>query len=167
MTTIPAPAAHPVRSRPDADPAVGLRTTVAGGLVGTGLAVAATFGIYAVGNIGAPIRVVTGWAPDGADLRVVEVVLTVVVAVAAGAVLLALVQSRFALAWRAWTITASLLAVASAVPLTRLNIDRGSKIALATMHLATGAAAIAGHAIARRTARRRECSTVPAAQALA
>ncbi|MGD9704424.1 MAG: DUF6069 family protein [Acidimicrobiia bacterium] len=50
----------------------------------------------------------------------------------------------------AWTLTASLFAAASAVPLTRLDVDRGSKIALASMHLATGAAAIAGHAIARR-----------------
>jgi hypothetical protein len=36
--------------------------------------------------------------------------------------------------------------------LTRLDVDRGSKVALVSMHLATGAAAIAGQAIARRRA---------------
>jgi hypothetical protein len=150
MTTFTTPTSHTIADGHDASRSVEARAIVAGGLVGTVLALASTLAIYLVGNIGAPIRVVTGWAPDGADQSVGEVIITVVVAVAAGAVLLAVAQARFARPWRAWTITASLFAVASAVPLTRLDVDRGSKVALVSMHLATGAAAIAGHAIARR-----------------
>lgn len=150
MTTFTAPTSPATADHHDASRSVGARTTVTGGLVGTVLALASTLAIYVVGNIGAPIRVVTGWAPDGADQTVGEVVITVVVALAAGSVLLAVAQARHTRAWRAWTITAALFAVASAVPLTRLDIDAGSKVALVSMHLATGAAAIAGHAIARR-----------------
>jgi Family of unknown function (DUF6069) len=136
--------------RCEAHQLLGARTTVTGGFIGTVLALGSTLAIYLVGNAGAPIRVVTGWTPDGAELSVAEVVITVILAVAMGSVLLGVTQPRIGRAWRAWTITATLFAAASAVPLMRLDVDRGSKMALASMHLATGAAAIAGQAIARR-----------------
>ena len=45
---------------------------------------------------------------------------------------------------------AAVVAVISALPLLRLEVDAGSKVALVTMHLVTGAAAIAGHTKTRR-----------------
>ena len=152
MTTLTTPTAHAAADQHDVRRNVGTRTTVTGGAIGTALALASTLVIYLVGSLGAPIRVVTGWAPDGAELTAGEVIITVVVAVAAGAALLGVAQRHHARAWRAWTVTASLFAIASAVPLTRLDVDRGSKIALASMHLATGVAAIVGHVLARRRA---------------
>jgi Family of unknown function (DUF6069) len=126
------------------------RPVVVGGLLGVALALAGCSVVYVIGNLGAPIRVVTGWAPDGADLTVEEVVITIMVAVTAGAVLLGAAQRRLARPWRAWMITAAVVAVASTLPLFHLDIDAGSKLALASMHLTTGVAAIAGHALVRR-----------------
>lgn len=95
-------------------------------------------------NVGANVRVVTGWAPDGADLRYAEVVVTAVVAVLLGAGVLWIAARRAPAALRRWTLAAAGGAVASAVPLWRLDVDTGSKLALTIMHLATGACAVAG-----------------------
>ena len=92
---------------------------------------------------------VTGWAPEGADLSVGEVVGTVVVSVAVGAALLALLERRSARAWATWVALAVAVAVLSALPLLHLEVDAHSKVALVAMHLTTGAAAIAGHAFVR------------------
>ena len=46
-------------------------------------------------------------------------------------------------------LAAVIATVSVAAPLT-MDTDSGSKLALAVMHLATGAAAITGHALARR-----------------
>jgi hypothetical protein len=126
------------------------RTLVRGGAIGTGLALAANLVVWLVGHIGAPTRVVTGWAPDGEDLSIANVVVTTVVLVLLGAALLWVLERRRADAFRIWVIVAAVFAVASIPPVLRLDIDGGSKLALAAMHLATGAAAIAGQAIVRR-----------------
>ncbi|HEX6421537.1 MAG TPA: DUF6069 family protein [Acidimicrobiales bacterium] len=127
------------------------RTAMLGGSVGAGLALVANLAVFAAGNLGAPIRVVTGSAPDGTDLALGEVVGTTLVTVAAGAALLA-VLARRADRFRLWTAVAVAVAVLSAVPLWRLDVDAGSKVALTTMHLLTGAAAVAGQVAARRRA---------------
>jgi hypothetical protein len=59
-------------------------------------------------------------------------------------------QRRRANGFHVWVSVAAVVAVVSAVPLLRLDIDAGSKVALSAMHLSTGLSAIAGHAIARR-----------------
>jgi len=122
-----------------------------GTALGLAPAVAATTTVFTVGNLGAPVRVVTGQAPDGADLGLGEVVVTTVVAVLAGAGLLWLLDRYRADGFRLWVPAASAVAVLSAIPLWRLDIDAGSKLTLTAMHLATGCAAIAGHALVRRT----------------
>lgn len=149
MMTV-SPEDDPTRTPPDGSTA--LRTALLGASIGAGLALAGNLAVFAAGNAGAPIRVVTGGSPGGTDLALNEVVATTLVAVYAGAVLLALLGRR-ADRFRLWTGLAAALAVASAVPLWRLEVDTGSKAALTTMHLLTGAAAIAGQVAARRRAR--------------
>ncbi len=121
-----------------------------GGGLGVFLAVAATMAIYTVGNLGSPIRVVTGWAPEGTDLTVLEVVATSAAAVTAGAGLLWLLERRRAGHWRLWVTLVGTIAVVSAVPLWRLEVDTGSKVSLTSMHLVTGLAAVAAQWIVRR-----------------
>ncbi len=122
-----------------------------GALIGTTLALAATMVIYTVGMAGAsPIRVVTGWSPDGANLTVTEVVLTVTTSVILAALLLSLLQTRVRRGFDVWLAVVVLVTIGSAVPLFRLDIDLQSKIALSSMHLATGISTIAGQLIARR-----------------
>lgn len=121
-----------------------------GTALGVGLALASTLAVYVVGNLGAPIMVVTGWNPDGADLSIGEVVATASIAVILGGMLLWLLERRKRGAVRTWEMIAIAVAVLSAVPLLRLEIDAGSKISLIAMHLLTGASAITGHRILRR-----------------
>jgi len=135
-------------------PATTARTRAAtrvavGAAVGLGLALVADTVAYALGNLGSPVRVVTGWAPDGADLSYGELVSTAAVAIALGAVALWVLDRRGAQGFRVWAIMAAVVAVLSAVPLFHLDVDLGSKLTLASMHLLTGAAAIAGQAFIR------------------
>ena len=118
--------------------------------LGTAIAWVATTVAYAVGNAGGTVRVVTGWSPDDADLTYFEVVATVAVSIALGAVLLWAMQRRAANAFGPWVLVAAGVAVLSAVPLWRLDVDTRSKLALTTMHLLTGACAVAGQALVRR-----------------
>jgi uncharacterized membrane protein len=120
-----------------------------GALSGIGIALVANLVIFAVGDRGTPTRVVTGWSPDGADLTIFEVVSTTLVAVALGAVVLWRLDRR-PNGFAAWTWVAMIVAVASALPLWRLDVDTASKATLTAMHLTTGAAAITGQAIVRR-----------------
>jgi hypothetical protein len=124
-------------------------TTVRGGVFGVATAWALTTMVYVIGNIGAPIRVVTGWAPDGADLSVIEYLLTAAMSVALGAVLLWALERGGRDRLRTWTVVVGGLAIGSAIPLWGLDVDRGSKVCLTLMHLLTGAAAVAGQRLAR------------------
>ena len=121
-----------------------------GALLGAAAALAATITIWLIGSAGEPIRVVTGWAPEGADLSIGEVVIVTIAAVGLGALLLLWMQ-RHRDRFRAWAIVATSVAIASAIPLWRLDVDAGSKVALTCMHLATGVATVAGQAGVRRT----------------
>lgn len=122
-----------------------------GALAGGALATAACSVVYAIGRIGEPIRVVTGWAPDGADLTLVEMVLTIATSVAAGGLVLWLMDRRSAPgAWRRWVGLTAAVALLSTVPLWQLEVGAGSKLGLSAMHVLTGASAIAGQHLARR-----------------
>jgi L-lactate permease len=124
---------------------------VRGTLFGLGLALIANAIVFAVGSVGAPIQVVTGSASAAAaDLRLGEVIATTVVALLLGTLALWLFDRRRGDGLRSWTVVAAVVAVLSALPLLRLDVDAGSKVALVTMHLATGAAAVVGHTLARR-----------------
>jgi hypothetical protein len=135
-----------------AEQALASRATIAtGSAIGAGLALLATLVVYLIGNGGAPIRVVTGWQPDGADLTVVEVVIASITWVMIGAVALWLMERRLTHAFRRWIVLAGATTIVSLVPLLGLDVDAGSKLALCAMHIVTGASTIAGQALARRT----------------
>lgn len=127
------------------------RNVALGALWGAVAALVVNIAMWLVGHAGEPVRVVTGWAPDGADLTVGEVVATTVVAVGLGGVLLGWMQRRLD-RFRAWAIIVATVAVSSALPLWRLDVDTNSKVTLSCMHLATGACAIAAQFAARRAA---------------
>jgi hypothetical protein len=127
-------------------------SSVRGAAVGIGLAVVTNVAVYLAGDAGAPIRVVTGWEPDGAHMGVGDVIAATVVWVAIGAVALWAFERFRPDGFREWAAAAALVAVASIVPLLRLDIDTGSKVALSTMHLVVGAATIVGQLAVRRPA---------------
>jgi hypothetical protein len=107
--------------------------------------------VFLLGNLGAPIRVVTGSNSAGADLSIGEVVVTASVSVVLGGLVLWLLERRRADGLRTWERTAVVVAILSALPLLRLDIDAASKASLVAMHLLTGAAAITAHRIVRRS----------------
>lgn len=142
--TPPASAGRPATSR----------TTLAkGAAIGAGLALLANLVVYLIGNAGAPIRVVTGWQPDGADLTFAEVVIATIVWVMIGAAALWLMERRLTRGFRRWTILAAVFTLGSLVPLFGLDVDTGSKLALSVMHIVVGASTIAGQSFVVRPRR--------------
>jgi hypothetical protein len=134
-----------------AEQALASRATIAtGSAIGAGLALLATLVVYVIGAAGAPIRVVTGWQPDGADLTLVEVVIASITWVMIGAAALWLMERRLTRAFRRWIVLAGATTIVSLVPLFGLDVDAGSKLALCAMHIVTGASTITGQALARR-----------------
>lgn len=120
---------------------------------GTGYAVVAALAVNAVvfllGAAGAPVRVITGWAPDGTDLRYVDVVLATVSLLLVGTAVLWLLERFRDDGFRLWTVLAVGFTVLSIPPVLRLDIDSGSKLTLTVMHLVVGAAAVLGQRLAR------------------
>jgi len=143
-TTMPAATAAPTTTKGSA------RTLAKGTAVGIGLALVANAVVFLVGDLGAPIRVITGWAPDGTDLRIGDVVGATVALTIVGTLALWALERLRADGFRLWTGVAAAFAVLSILPVLRLDIDGGSKVALSVMHLVVGAAAIAGQSVARR-----------------
>ena len=91
-----------------AEQALASRATIAtGAAIGAGLALLANLVVYLIGDAGAPIRVVTGWQPDGADLTLVEVVIASIVWVMIGAAALWLMERRLTHAFRRWIVLAA------------------------------------------------------------
>src|SRR4051812_41327895 len=91
--------------------------TVRGTLIGLAAAFVATTIAFLIGSIGEPVRVVTGWNPDGAELTYAEVVITAGTAVALGGVLLWWMGHRSRHGFLRWQRIAIAVAVLSAVPL--------------------------------------------------
>lgn len=123
---------------------ISTRSRLKAAVAGAGAGIVGALAIKFVADAGAPVMVVTGWAPDGTRISVLEIVLTVAVVVALGAALLYALDrrgessKRFAL----WACIAIAVALSSAVPLWRLDVDTQSKVALTLMHLWTGTACI-------------------------
>ncbi len=151
MTT-PAPAEQGLASR---------ATLATGAAIGAGLALLANLVVYLIGNIGAPIRVVTGWEPDGADLTFVEVVIGSIVWVMIAAAALWLMEHRVTHAFRRWIVLAAVTTMVSLVPLLGLDADAGSKLALSVMHIVVGTSAITGQALVRRDPLRQQRRGAP------
>lgn len=125
-------------------------TIVKGGAVGIGLALVANIVVFLIGNAGASLQVVANGDKTPSDLPLGAVIAASLVPLIVGAVGLRLFERFRVDGYRIWVALAAVLAVVSvAAPIT-MDTDSGSKVALTVMHLATGAAAITGHALARR-----------------
>jgi hypothetical protein len=130
----------------------GSRTRSKGAGIGIGLALAGNLAVFLLGNLGTPIRVVTGWEPGGADLRFGDVAMATIVWVAIGAVALwALGRLRVGGGFHLWSYAVAAFTAVSMVPLFSLEVDAGSKVALGVMHVVVGAAAIVGQRLADRS----------------
>jgi hypothetical protein len=128
------------------------RATLAKGTaLGVGLGLTANLVVFLVGQAGAPTRVITGWSPDGADLDAGSVAGTTIALSLVGALALWAFDRFSAQALRRWSILAAAVGVFSILPVLRLDIDAGSKVTLAVMHLVVAVTTIAGHAVARRS----------------
>ena len=82
------------------------------------------------------IRVVTGWSSStGKDISFGEVVGTCLVSIVLGGLLFSWMLRRRADGLRRWIVVAAAVAIVSAIPLYRLDIDTGVKeFALSSMH---------------------------------
>lgn len=125
-------------------------TIAKGGAIGIGLALIATLAIYLVGNSGAPLQVVMAGDKLASDLPIGLVVGASILPLVMAAVGLWVFERFLANGFRVWAGTVAVLAVATIAAPVSLDVDTGSKIALALMHIAVGAAAIVGQALARR-----------------
>lgn len=127
-----------------------VHTLMTGAAVAIGSALVGNLVVFLAGNAGAPIRVVTGWEPDGADLGFGSVVAATVCLSLLGTLALGVFDRLWNDGFRRWVALAAIVTVLSVPPVLRLDIDAGSKVALSVMHLVVGAAVIGGHAYARR-----------------
>jgi hypothetical protein len=134
MTTAENTVAIPNRSRPTG----AIRT-----LTATAVAVGVNTLVWAFGRIGEPIRVIIGRNAEPEALAWFHVAITTVLAVVLGGLALAVMRRRNRV--RAWVMTALAIAVGSAAPLWRLDIDTKSKVLLTVMHLCTGMCCVAAH----------------------
>ncbi|MEY2570248.1 MAG: hypothetical protein QOE63_598 [Acidimicrobiaceae bacterium] len=139
-TTTATPAARTTTRR------VGLARGAALGTAGSVLANAA---VFALATRNDPLRVVTGWQPDGTDLALGAVLGTSIAFVLLAAAVLWGLERLRADGFRLWAILAGAVATLSIAPLFGLDVDNRSKLALAAMHLVVGGSAIGGQAIAR------------------
>ncbi len=113
-----------------------------GAVVATVAALAGNLAVFAVGSIGEPIRVVIGSHAAPKAVGLFDIAATTVIAIVIGTVVLWVTRWR-RLSDRTWVVGAAVVAVTSAVPLWRLEIDSTSKLLLSAMHLYTGACCIA------------------------
>jgi Family of unknown function (DUF6069) len=147
--TVPTVAAAPAApTAPATRPPTGVLARGAALAVAAGLAVNAV--VFAAGAAGAPIRVVTGAAPDGTDLTYGAVALSTVLLSLLGSGALWLFERARPGSARAWAGLAAAVGVLSIPPVLRLDIDAGSKLSLAVMHLAVAATTIGAHALLLR-----------------
>jgi Family of unknown function (DUF6069) len=135
----------PATTTLEADSASGTTRT----LIAAGVAVAGNTLVWALGRIGEPIRVIVGTEGKSEPLAWSHVAITTIVATVLGGVVLAVMRRR-GISDRVWATAALVIAVASAVPLWRLDIDANSKTVLTAMHLFTGVCCVTAHAGRRR-----------------
>jgi Family of unknown function (DUF6069) len=129
-------------------------------LVAAGAAVTGNTLVWALGRIGEPIRVVIGTEGESEPLAWSHVAITTVIATVLGGVVLAAMRRR-GMRDRLWATAALTVAVVSAVPLWRLDINANSKTLLTVMHLFTGLCCVIAH-LARRQQLGRERVSVAA-----
>lgn len=135
---------HATATTPANAPSVTARTFVA-----AAFAVAGNTLVWALGRVGEPIRVVIGSDGEPEPLAWSHVAVTTIVSIALGGLALAAVRRR-GRSDRTWAIAALAIAVVSAAPLWRLDVDATSKALLTAMHLLTGACCISAQLLHRR-----------------
>jgi Family of unknown function (DUF6069) len=121
--------------------------TIAKGVgLGALVAIIANVIIFFIGKSGAPTQVIqkTGEAP--VDLALGNVVGASLVSTVIGGIVYLIVTKVRANSFTLWSSIAGIVAVLSIFGPLNMKIDTASKVALACMHIATGAAAIFGHA---------------------
>jgi uncharacterized BrkB/YihY/UPF0761 family membrane protein len=120
-----------------------------GAAIGTAIALVANLIVFVIGNTGAPLQVVVGSDTEASDLPVGAVIGASIVPLVLGAVGLWLAYRFLPKSFTVWSAVVAVLAVVSIFGPFGLDIDTGSKVALAVMHVATGAAAIVGQSLVR------------------
>ena len=125
-----------------------------GAAIGIGAALAANLLIFFIGNalMDGSIQVVEPGATAASDLPMAALIAASIVPLLVGAAgLWVLAKVRPDGALRLWSIIAMALAVLSVAQPFMLDVSTGSQVALSVMHVATGAAAVAGQAVAARS----------------
>jgi hypothetical protein len=124
-----------------------------GGLIGAALALVLDLAVFVIANAALAGSIQTARSGEvPTDLPIGAVVAAAVVPVLLGAAVLWLLARFTGSALTIWTTIAAVVTVLSlAAPLT-LPVDGGSKLALALMHVLTGASAIVGQRQAARAA---------------
>jgi hypothetical protein len=121
-----------------------------GAAAGALLALVVNIVVYAVGNMGAALRVNGGDSGTGDELQIGAVIFATVIWVVIGALALWGLQRVRADGFRIWAVAAVGVALLSLIPVAGLDVDTGSKVALAVLHLAVGVFAVAGQVLVRR-----------------
>jgi Family of unknown function (DUF6069) len=122
-------------------------STIAKGVgLGAVAAIIANAIIFFIGKSGAPTQVIrkTGEAP--VDLTLGNVIGASIVSTVIGGIVYLIITRVRPNGFTLWASIAGIAAVFTIFGPLNLKIDTASKVALAAMHIATGAAAIFGHA---------------------
>ncbi len=136
------------------DPAAPTRTGARvapfrGWLWGAAAAIVANLVVFAVASLVMSSAIqVTDPSQQVMDLALVAVVAASIIPLFFGALLLWILAKFSASALRIWSWIVGVVAVLSVIAPVTLPVDGGSKVALAAMHLLTGAAAIWGQRFA-------------------
>jgi uncharacterized BrkB/YihY/UPF0761 family membrane protein len=120
-----------------------------GAAIGSAISLVANLIVFVIGSTGAPLQVVVGGDTEASDLAVGAVIGASIIPLLLGAVGLWLAYRYVPNSFTVWSAVVAVLAVVSIVGPLGLDIDTGSKVALAVMHIATGAAAIVGQSFVR------------------
>lgn len=118
--------------------------------IGIGIALIANLAVFAIGSAGAPLRVVMTGDTDPSDLPVGAVIAASIAPILIGAFGLWLISRFAARGFEIWAAVAVVLAAVSITAPASLDIDTGSKVALACMHVIVGTSTVIGQVVARR-----------------
>lgn len=151
METTTTPSTSPTASSDD----VSRRSLGRGTAYGLGLALAGNLAVFLLASIGSPLLVPagSGSAADVVELPYLGVAVASAFWILIGTGVLWACERFTRSGWRNWTIAVSAVVVLTIVPVAFLDLDGGSRLALAAMHVVVGVAAVAGHLLARSRTR--------------
>jgi Family of unknown function (DUF6069) len=106
--------------------------------------------VWLVGRVGKPIQVIETDRKPQVDLALIRVLAATLFATILGTVAWFVIERIRANSFMVWGAVVMVIAVVTIFGPLSLKIDAGSKVALAVMHLLTGASAVVGHWFVRR-----------------